>query len=166
MVHIINNPTSERSLLSLCLNNSDLLVEVEGNEVFSQHFTIPAHRHIFTAMMYLYSKGIKPSPLAIMEVITDKKAKDEIEDFGGLSYIEDMSLMDIDKSNLKIFCAKVKQTYARKELYDVCENSKNFMLSDESETLNPGELVSIIESRINDIANTNNRNINPLWKKQ
>lgn len=154
MVHIINNPTSERSLLSLCLNNSDLLVEVEGNEVFSQHFTIPAHRHIFTAMMYLYSKGIKPSPLAIMEVITDKKAKDEIEDFGGLSYIEDMSLMDIDKSNLKIFCAKVKQTYARKELYDVCENSKNFMLSDESETLNPGELVSIIESRINDIANS------------
>lgn len=154
MVHIINSPTAERSLLSLCLNNADLLVEVEGEEVFSQHFTIPAHRHIFTAMMYLYSKGTKPSPLAIMEVITDKKAKEEIENFGGISYIEDMSLMDIDKSNLKIFCAKIKQTYARKELYDVCESSKNFMLSDESEKLNPGELVSIIESKINDIANS------------
>ena len=135
MVHIINNPTSERSLLSLCLNDADLLVEVENNEVFSQHFTIPAHRHIFTAMMYLYSKGMKPSALAIMEVITDKKAKEDIENFGGLGYLEDISMMSIDRSNLKIFCDKIKQTYARKELYDVCENAKNFMLSDESEKL-------------------------------
>lgn len=154
MVHIINNPNSERSLLSLCLNNADLLVEVESNEVYSQHFTIPAHRHIFTAMMYLYSKGTKPSPLSIMEVITDKKAKEEIENFGGLSYIEDMSLMDIDKSNLKIFCAKIKQTYARKELYDVCETAKNFMLSDESEKLNPSELVGQIENKLTEIANS------------
>ena len=154
MVHIINNPNSERSLLSLCLNNADLLVEVESNEVYSQHFTIPAHRHIFTAMMYLYSKGTKPSPLSIMEVITDKKAKEEIENFGGLSYIEDMALMDIDKSNLKIFCAKIKQTYARKELYDVCETAKNFMLSDESEKLNPSELVGQIENKLTEIANS------------
>lgn len=159
MVHIINNPTSERSLLSLCLNNADLLVEVEGAEVFSQHFTIPAHRHIFTAMMYLYSKGITPTPISIIEVITDKKAKEEIEEFGGLSYIEDMTLMDIDKSNLKIFCKKIKQTYARKEIYDICENTKNFMLSDESKTLNPSELVGIVESKITEIAcNTVNEN--------
>ena len=154
MVHIINNPTSERSLLSLCLNDADLLVEVENNEVFSQHFTIPAHRHIFTAMMYLYSKGSKPSPLSIMEVITDKKAKEDIESFGGLGYLEDISLMNIDRSNLKIFCDKIKQTYARKELYDVCENAKNFMLSDESEKLNPSELVGKIENRITEIANS------------
>ena len=154
MVHIINNPTSERSILSLCLNDADLLVEVENNEVFSQHFTIPAHRHIFTAMMYLYSKGIKPSPLSIMEVITDKKAKEDIENFGGLGYLEDISLMSIDRSNLKIFCDKIKQTYARKELYDVCESAKNFMLSDESEKLNPSELVGKIESRVTEIANS------------
>ena len=154
MIHIINNPTSERSLLSLCLNNPDLLVEVEGNEVFSQHFTIPAHRHMFTAMMYLYSKGIKPSAISIIEVITDKKAKEEIENFGGLGYLEDISLMNIDRSNLKIFCEKIKQTYARKELYDVCETAKNFMLSDDSEKLNPSELVSQIENKITDIANS------------
>ena len=154
MVHIINNPSAERSLIGLCLNNADLLIDVENNEVFSQHFTIPAHRHIFTSMMYLYSKGIKPSPLSIIEVITDKKAKEEIENFGGISYLEDMSLMDIDKSNLKIFCEKIKQTYARKELYDVCETAKNFMLSDESEKLIPSELVGQIESKITEIANS------------
>lgn len=153
MVHIINNPTSERSLISLCLNNADLLIDVENNEVYSQHFTIPAHRHIFTAMMYLYSKGMKPSPITIMQVITDKKAREEVEDFGGISYIEDISLMNIDKSNIKIFCEKIKQTYARKEIYDVCETAKNFMLSDESEKLNPGELVGQIEEKITEIAN-------------
>lgn len=152
MVHIINNPNSERSLLSICLNNPDLLVEVENNEVYSQHFTIPTHRHIFTSMMYLYSKGIKPSPLSIMEVIADKKVKEEIEKFGGISYIEDMTLMDIDPSNLKIFCAKIKQTYTRKEIYDICESTKNYMLSDESETLNPSELVGLIENKIVEMA--------------
>ena len=154
MVHIINNPTSERSLLSICLNKPDKLVEVENAEVSSQHFTIPTHRHIFTSMMYLYSKGMKPTSLAIMEVITDKKAKEEIENFGGLSYIEDLTLMDVDESNLKIFCDKVKQTYARKEIYDVCEYAKNFMLSDESEILNPGELVGMVENKITEIANS------------
>ena len=122
--------------------------------MFSQHFTIPAHRHIFTSMMYLYSKGMKPSALSIVEVITDKKAKEEIENFGGIGYLEDLSLMDIDESNLKIFCAKIKQTYARKELYDACESAKNFMLTDESETLNPGELVGLVESKITEIANS------------
>ena len=109
---------------------------------------------MFTAMMYLYSKGIKPSAISIIEVITDKKAKEEIENFGGLGYLEDISLMNIDRSNLKIFCDKIKQTYARKEIYDVCENAKNFMLSDESETLNPSELVGKIENQITEIANS------------
>ena len=163
MVHIINNPTSERSLISICLNNPDLLVEVENNEVYSQHFTIPAHRHIFTSMMYLYSKGIKPTPLSIVEVITDKKAKEEVEEFGSISYIEDMTLMELDPSNLKIFCQKVKQTYARKELYDACESTKNFVLSSESETLNPGELVGIMENKINEIAN-NTANDTSVYK--
>lgn len=154
MVHIINNPTSERSLICLCLNYPDLLIEVESNEVYSQHFTIPAHRHIFTAMTYLYSKGMKPTPISIIQIIVDKKAKDEIESFGGISYIEDISLMQIDKSNLKIFCEKIKQTYTRKEVYDVCDKAKAFMLSDESETLNPGEIVGQIEDKLTEIANS------------
>lgn len=154
MVHIINNPTSERNLISLCLNNADLIVEVESNEVYSQHFTIPAHRHIFTSMMYLYSKGMKPTPLSIVEVITDKNAKEEIEKLGGISYLEDISLMNIDSSNLKIFCDKIKQTYVRKELYEICENTKNFMLSTDSETLNPGELIGRIENKVNDVSNS------------
>lgn len=153
MIPLINNPTAERSLISLCLKNADLLIDVENNEVYSQHFTIPAHRHIFTAITYLYSKGAKPSPLSIMEVITSKEAKESIEEFGGLSYIEDMTLMDIDESNINILCDKIKQTYIRKELYNIAEKSKNFMLSDESEKLNPLELVSQIEDKIIEVAN-------------
>ena len=154
MVHIINNPTAERSLIALCLNNPDLLIEVENNEIFSRHFTIPVHRYIFNAMTYLYSKGMKPSPIAMIEVITDKKEKEEIEKFGGISYIEDISFTDVDRSNLKLFCDKIKQTFARKELYDVCDRAKTFMLSDNSEKLNPSELVAQIEDKITEIANS------------
>ena len=147
----INNPTCERSLISICLNNSDLLVDVEDNEICSQHFIIPAHRHIFTSMMYLYSKGIKPSPLAILEAITSKDAKEEITKFGGLSYIEDISLMNVDKSNLPFFIEKLKQTFTRQKIYEICENTKTFMLSNDSEVLNPNELIEEVETKINDI---------------
>ena len=150
---MISNPTCERSLISICLNNSDLLIDVEDNEICSQHFIIPAHRYIFTSMMYLYSKGIKPSPLAILEAITSKEAKDELTAFGGISYIEDISLMNVDKTNLPFFIEKLKQTYTRNRIYETCENTKTFMLSNESEVLNPNELLEKIEAHINDIGN-------------
>ncbi len=153
---MISNPTCERSLISICLNHSDLLTEVEDNEICSQHFIIPAHRHIFTSMMYLYSKGINPSPLTILEAITSKEGKDEIQAFGGISYIEDISLMSVDQSNLPFFIEKLKQTYTRNQIYETCENTKSFMLSDESEVLNPNELIEKLEVRINDINNTTN----------
>ena len=78
MTHEISSPSAERNVLGLCLKNPDLLVDVEGYELSPQHFGIDQHRNIFTAMMYLYSKGMNPSPLSIMEVIVDKKAKEEI----------------------------------------------------------------------------------------
>ena len=154
MTHEISSPSAERNVLGLCLKNPDLLVDVEGYELSPQHFGIDQHRNIFTAMMYLYSKGMNPSPLSIMEVIVDKKAKEEINKMGGLQYLDDISQTEVDKSNLKIFCQKVRQTWARRELYNICEHGKEYMLSDESETKNPTELVSEIEAKVMDIAST------------
>lgn len=154
MTHIINNPSAERNILGLCLKDPDLLVEVESQEVLPQHFGINQHRNIFTAMMYLYSRGMKPSALSIMEVIVDKKAKDEINEMGGLQYLDDIAQTEIDKSNLKIFCQKVKQTWTRRELYDICERGKEYMLSEDSETKNPSELVGGIEEKVTDVANS------------
>jgi replicative DNA helicase len=103
-------------------------------------------------MLYLYSKGAKPTSSTIMEVLVDEDAKKAISELGGLSYIDDIGYIDVDKSNLKILCEKMKQTYTRRKIYDLCEVTKDKMLCDESKKLNPQELVASLESKVTDLS--------------
>lgn len=150
--HIIINPSVERSILAICMQNPDKVVDVETNEVYTEHFGVEGNRIVFNAILYLYSKSAKPTPVTIMEIITDKRAKETLEELGGLSYLDDISYIDVDVSNLKMLCMKLKQTYARRKTYDLCESTKEFMLSDEVLTLNPQEIVASIEGKINDLS--------------
>ncbi|HSQ90187.1 DnaB-like helicase C-terminal domain-containing protein [Romboutsia sp.] len=151
-IHEIKAPSVERSILAICMQNTDEILNVETNEVFAEHFTIDGNRYIYNTMLYLYNKGAKPTSTTIMEVITNEDAKKAINDLGGLSYIDDIGYMDIDRSNLRILCEKLKQTYTRRKIYDLCESTKDKMLSDESKTLNPSELVASLEGRVTDLS--------------
>ena len=51
------------------------IIDVESAEIFAEHFSVPGHKYIFIAMMYLYSKQIKPTPMAIIEVLSNERAK-------------------------------------------------------------------------------------------
>ena len=151
-IHEIKAPSIERSILAICMQHTDEITNIETNEVFTEHFTIDGNRYIYNTMLYLYSKGAKPTSTTIMEVLTNEEAKKAINDLGGLSYIDDIGYIDVDKSNLKILCEKLKQTYTRRKIYDLCESTKDSMLSDESKTLNPQELVSSLESKVTDLS--------------
>ena len=41
---IISKPGSERSILSIILNNNDKIVECESNNLFAKHFSVPGIR--------------------------------------------------------------------------------------------------------------------------
>jgi len=155
---LVLNPGSERNLISICLKNQDKILDVENEEIFNEHFSVPAHKYIFMAMMYLYSKNIRPTSMAIYEVLKDKSTRKTINDMGGLEYLTMLEESDVAEDNLPIFIAKIKQSYTRKSLYQICKNTEDFVLSDGAEVLNPTELISEVESQINDLSVTTTSN--------
>ena len=148
----IVKPNVERTLLSICLQEPNKLIEAKDQDINGAMFLIEANRYIYYAIDYLYSKGQTPTPLAIMEVLKDKHAKKVLEDFGGVEYLTVLSEQRINADNINIFCQKLKQAYTRKELYELCEKSKEELLSDKAEVLNPTEIISILEKPIVDLS--------------
>lgn|GEM_PF-1781083 len=149
---MVFNPGSERNLISICLKNNDKLVDVESSEVFAEHFGVPGHKFIFMAMMYLYSKNIKPNPMTIMEVLSNDQAKKSVELLGGLEYLTILEEAIIPPDNLPIFIEKIKQSYTRRMLLTISDNVKSFVLSDKAEVLNPSELINYVETKISDLS--------------
>lgn len=146
------NPGSERNLLSICLANNDKIIDVEASEIFAEHFGVQGHKYIFMAMMYLYSKKQKPTPMTIMEVLSNDAAKKSVEDLGGLEYLTILEETSIPSENLKIFIEKVKQSYTRRCLLNISLDVKEFVQSDKAEILNPAELLDFVEQKLSDLA--------------
>lgn len=148
------NPGSERNLISICLKNSDKIIDVESAEIFAEHFGVPGHKYIFIAMMYLYSKKINPTPMAIIEVLNNDKAKKSVDELGGLEYLIILEESNISPDNLGIFIEKIKQSYTRRMLLSISDSVREFVLSEKAEVLNPSELVSFAEQKITDLSVT------------
>lgn len=146
------NPGSERNIISICLKNSDRIIDVQGEDVFPEHFGVPGNKYIFMAMLYLYSKSIKPTPMSIIEVLNSQHAKEAVEELGGLEYLTLLEEMNISSDNLKIFIEKVKQSYTRRQLFNISENVREFVFSEQAEVLNPTELIHFAEKKINDLS--------------
>jgi replicative DNA helicase len=134
------------------LKNPDKIIDVETNEVFAEHFAVEGHRYIFMAMMYLYSKQIKPTPMAIMEVLSSDKSKDEVNKLGGLEYLMILGESELPPDNINIFIDKVKQSYTRKSLVSIADEIRQLVMSDKAEVLNPEELVSFANKKLADLA--------------
>jgi replicative DNA helicase len=145
---LVFNPGSERNLISICLKDPNKIIDVESAEIFAEHFSVPGHKYIFIAMMYLYSKQIKPTPMAIIEVLSNDKAKKAVDELGGLGYLIILEESNVLPDNLPIFIKKIKQAYTRKMLLNISDDVKNFVLSDKAEILNPNELISFAEQQI------------------
>lgn len=148
----IFNPGSERNLLSICLKNADKIIDVQTAEIYPEHFFVPGHKHIFMAMIYLYSKKIKPSPLSIMEVLTSENAKQQVEELGGTNYLMVLEESYIPTDNLKIFINKIKQSHTRRTLINISKEVINFAKSEDAEILNPSEIIGFAESKLTDMS--------------
>lgn len=140
-----------------------MLVDVKGQEVRGDMFLIEANKYIYHAIDYLYSKQQEPTPVAVLEVLKDKHAKKIVEDFGGIEYLTILSEQRTSGKNIEILCEKLKQAYTRKEMYMICEDSKEFLLSDRTEILNPTEIISGVENKIIDLA-TSVQQIREIYK--
>lgn len=145
-------PGSERAILSICLKNPEKIVECDEEGLSDFHFGVDAHRYIYVAMQYLYSKKQTPNAISITEVITSKEGKKALEEMGGLAYLSTFEKAFIPEDNIKIFCDKIKQYYTKRYLYETCIKTQNDLLNTRTDTMNENELVGLIESRITDFS--------------
>lgn len=152
---MVLNPGSERNLISICLKETEKIIDVESAEIFAEHFSVPGHKYVFMAMMYLYQKKIKPTPMAIMEVLGNDQARKAVDELGGLEYLSILEETNVSSESLGIFVEKVKQSYTRRMLLNISDDVRTFVLSDNAEVLNPTELVSYVEQKVTDLAITN-----------
>lgn len=145
------------------MKNPEKIIECEAENLYPEHFGIKAHRYMYMAILYLFSKNTKPTPMSIIEVLTDKTAKQELENIGGLDYLNTLTEANFEENNLKIFCMKVKQASTRRTIYQICKETQEEMLSEKSEVLNPEELTALLENKIIDLS-IKNTNTNDVYK--
>lgn len=132
------------------------MIDVDNAEIFAHHFSVPAHRHIYIAMNYLSSKKIRPNAMSIQEVLTGDDSRAALNEIGGLEYLMALEENQVPVENLPIFLEKVKQSFTRKQLYEIGKATMDFVLSGKAEAMNPSELIQFAETKLEDLnVNTN-----------
>lgn len=142
------SPNIERTLLAICLKNPDKLIDIKGKEIKGEMFLIEANRYIFYSIDYLYTKQQEPTPVAVIEVLKNKHAREVVEDFGGLEYVTLLSQQRVSEENIDILCEKLKQSYTRKRMLEICNNGIDYIMQDKMRIMNPIEIISGIENEI------------------
>jgi replicative DNA helicase len=88
---------AEQEVLGGCLSNPDALDKVVAILKPGQFYK-PAHRDIYTAMVFLFQKSL---PVDITSVSQRLKDTDKLERIGGRSYINDLALGVISTANIE-----------------------------------------------------------------
>lgn len=121
---------SERAILTIVMQNTDNLLKCEELGLKKEHFSQPVHRYIYSAIAYLLSQGYnKIDGVAIINSL-DSKGKEALNDFGGIEYIDLLILADI-YDNIGIYVEKVINAYKRRNIYTLCETTRERMLDDD-----------------------------------
>ena len=152
-LNTVAKPNVEKNIITICLKHPEKIIDIKEQDITEQMFLIEANRYIYMAINYLFSKKQDPTPYAIMEVMTDKHMRKVVEDFGGAEYLEILSSARANINNLDIFCQKLKQAYTRFKLCQICDETKDFLLTDKAEVLNPAELIGQHEESVSTLSN-------------
>lgn len=99
-----SNPSSERSVLSLCLQNSNNYIEVKS-KLSVDDFLSEDNRTLFVILEGLSSLGILDFDLP--SVVASAQELGVLEDLGGYSYIDALFKSSVNKSNLDVYINQV-----------------------------------------------------------
>lgn len=152
-LNTIAKPNVEKNIITICLKHPEKIIDIKEQDITEKMFLIEANRYIYMAIDYLFYKKQDPTPYAIMEVMTDKSMRKVVEEFGGTEYLEILSTARANVNNLDIFCQKLKQAYTRFQLCQICDDTKDFVLTDKAEVLNPSEIIGQHENMIAELSN-------------
>ena len=133
-------PNTERSILSICLQKPEKLIDVKGQDVKGDMFLIEANRYIYYAIEYLFGKQQEPTPITVVEVLKDRHAKQVVEEFGGIEYLTLLTEQRINENSIEILCEKLKQAYTKKNFLRYVKTVKNSCCQIKRKSLIPQKL--------------------------
>ena len=122
---------AERAILTIIMQNTDYVLRCEELGLKREHFSEKANRYIYSAVAYLLGQGYtKIDSLAIINAL-DTKGKEAINEFGGMEYLDLILMSDIYSDTLGLYVDKVVNAYKRRNIYSLCEETKERMLDDD-----------------------------------
>lgn len=146
---LINRVGSERALIAVCLNKPEELIVANTSGLTPDMFAVDGHRYIYMAMVYLQDKDGTMDAVSIMNVFTDDKAKESIEELGGVDYLEAIKETPV-ASNTKMFVEHIMQASARRDIYDQAHELRERVLKDSDTSMN--DIIALAEQTMRDIA--------------
>lgn len=111
-------------------------------------FAVDGHKFIYMAMTYLVNEGKELDPVSILNVYTSDKAKEAIEELGGVEYIEAMKGSPV-APNTVMFISHIVQASARRAVREKALEIAEQAIKDER-PLN--DYLNNIESKFRDVA--------------
>jgi replicative DNA helicase len=129
---IICNPGSERAILSIIFHNNDKILECEEHGLFAEHFAVPGHKYIFSAIAMMFSNNtdIRIDSMLIYNTITDTTAKQAVDDLGGMVYLDTMFDARVE-DNLRVYINQVRVCAMKRLAYRMGDDIKNLAVESE-----------------------------------
>ena len=122
---------SERAILTIIMQNTDYILKCEELGLKKEHFSVKANRYIYSAIAYLVGQGYtRVDGVAIINSL-DTKGKEALNEIGGIEYIDLLMMSEIYSDTLGMYVDKVVNAYKRRNIYSLCENTKERMLDDD-----------------------------------
>lgn len=142
------NPTAERNIISIVLQDPSKIIECEGESLTSEHFGIRANRLLYTVIGYLAEEGIKKIGAEdVYSVLQSEEQVKTIDDFGGREYIEVMLRSIKVSDNLPLYIKQVREQATRRLIFDLGESLKEDCIEEDLDAM-----LMDAQKKINDIS--------------
>ena len=139
------SPELEKAVLGAILIQSSAIYDIT-NIIQPQSFYIPAHQTIYTAMRSLMQAE---KPIDAITVSEELKAKDQLEDVGGLPYLIELTELIGTAAHLEYHARIVQQKYIQRELIRASTEIQKLSYD---ETKDVDDLISFAEGEIFNIS--------------
>jgi replicative DNA helicase len=151
---LISRAGSERGILSIIVNNPDKILECEEQDLYADHFSVSGHKHIYSAVCYLYTNPDVQhiDALAVYNTITDPHSRTSVDELGGMAYIDSLIQSRV-ADNLRLYISQVRSAAIKRIAYNLGAEIQDLALNDQNESVE--ELMEEIQRRVLDLVISN-----------
>lgn len=142
-------PGDERALLCCAINRLDDFYAI-CSKINENDFLYPDHKMLYILLKTLSNKGVAKFDVSLIG--NEAQNHGILENVGGYGYIESISGMPLDKTNLGVFMESVLDASIKYRLYSDLNYSLEKIVGNAKTGENSGDLITSVESRLMDLS--------------